>query len=209
MPRNTLMLVMAIALSIGATAWAGEEPTTAEANPPSQAQASASVVIGSSDLANMRSIPIIDSRVIKYSISTFEGCPADIKMFPVTAEVSHGKLSPKASTATVTIPGDMDIAIFVEYTNASGGNSISCERALRFHSAAGAAYRVDYTPPHPRLWHQWSCDMKITENRDGGEVPVPSAHDALLGNRGFGNWRGLSNMNVCAERDPPKESKAP
>lgn len=51
--------------------------------------------------------------------------------------------------------------------------------------------------------------MTIVETRDGSEVPVPSAHDGILGNRGFGNWRGSSNMNVCAGRDPPKEAPPP
>ena len=202
-----------VALCVSATAGAGDNPPAAESHPDSKAQpqvqvlTTASVLIDSAELDKLTSIPIINSRVLKFSVSTFEGCPADVKQFPVTTEVSHGKLSPKTNSTTVTVPVDKDIAVFAEYTNASGGNSISCERALRFHSEPAKSYHVHYVLPRP--WHIVSCGMTIVETRDGTDVPVPSAHDALLGNRGFGNWRGLSNMNVCAERDALRESKTP
>jgi len=95
--------------------------------------------------------------------------------------------------------------VFVEFTNASGGNSVSCERALRFHSEPGKTYHVRYTPPKQQLFHAVACDMAIVETRDGAELPVPSAHDALLENKGF--WKG-SDLNICAaalpETNPPR-----
>jgi hypothetical protein len=161
------------------------------------------VVIGSSELAKMRSIPLLDSRKLEFRISSFAGCPADAKQAPALTELSHATLAPKKSTESVTVPGDTDLAVFAEYTNAGGGNSISCGRALRFHSEPGKTYHVHYIPPRP--WHLVSCDMTIVESQDGNELPVPSAHDALLVDKGF--WKG-SELNVCAGSEPPQETPA-
>ena len=176
----------------------------AHAAAPSPAVAPASVIIASTALAGMRSIPLFDSRKIEFTVSSFDGCPADARQSPVLKELAHGTLMPKKSAETVTVPADTELAVFVEYTNASGGNSISCERALRFHSEPGKTYRVSYTRPHP--WDRVSCDMTIVETRDGNELPVPSAHAALLEDKGF--WKG-SDLNICSAKDVPTESPPP
>ena len=160
----------------------------------------ATVMIESTELASMKSIPILNSKKLKFSISSFTGCPVDTKQIPALKELTEGTLAPKKSTESVTVPGDADLAVFAEYTNASGGNSISCGRALRFHSEPGKMYHVRYTPPRP--WHTVSCDMTIVESQDGNELPVPSAHDALLQNNGF--WKG-SELNICAGSEPPQD----
>lgn len=166
--------------------------------------APATVIIESTELAGMKSIPIFNSKKLEFSISSFAGCPADAKQAPALKELSHATLVPKKSTESVTVPGDTDLAVFAEYTNASGGNSISCGRALRFHSEPGKTYHVRYTPPRP--WHLVSCDMTIVESQDGNELPVPSAHDALLKNKGF--WKG-SELDICAESEPQQDKPAP
>jgi len=155
--------------------------------------ASATLVVESTELAGMRSIPLIDSRKLKFSISSFAGCTADSKQVSALKKLSNGTLVPTKSSQSEAVPGDTELAVFAEYTNASGGNSVSCERALRFHSEPGKTYHVRYTPPRP--WHRVSCDMTIIETRDGNELPVPTARDALLENKGF--WKG-SDLNICA-----------
>ena len=120
-------------------------------------------------------------------------------------QLGSGTLVPKRNSQSQTVPGDTDLAAFVEFTNASGGNSVSCERALRFHSDPGKTYRVRYTPPKQQLWHAVPCDMAIVETHDGAELPVPSAHDAMLENKGF--WKG-SDLNICASTAPETQPLA-
>jgi len=38
--------------------------------------------------------------------------------------------------------------------------------------------------------------MTLVESRDGQDVPVPSAHDAVLDDKGI--WKG-SELNICKE----------
>lgn len=161
--------------------------------------ATATLVVESAELAGMRSIPIINSRKITFTVSSFAGCPADAKQAPVLKQLASGSLAPKRNSQSDSVPGDTDLAVFAEFTNASGGNSVSCERALRFHSEAGRTYHVRYTPPKQQMFHAVACDMTIVEIRDGAELPVPSAHDALLENKGF--WKG-SDLNICASASP-------
>lgn len=180
---------------------AADDPAPAVAS--SAVAEPATVVIESAELASMKSIPILNSKKLKFSVSSFTGCPADTKQIPALKELAEGTLAPKKSAESVTVPGDADLAVFAEYTNASGGNSVSCGRALRFHSEPSKTYHVRYTPPRP--WHIVSCDMTIVESQDGNELPVPSAHDALLQNNGF--WKG-SELNICAGTEPPQDKPA-
>jgi hypothetical protein len=180
---------------------AADDPTPAAASSP--VSAPATVIVESTELASMKSIPILNSKKIRFSISSFAGCPADAKQIPALKELSDGTLTPKKSIESVVVPSDADLAVFAEYTNASGGNSVSCGRALRFHSEPGKTYHVRYTPPRP--WHRVSCDMTIVKSQDGNELSVTSAHDALLQNNGF--WKG-SELNICAESEPPQEQPA-
>ena len=181
---------------------ASDDPAPAVAASP--VAAPATVVIESTELASMKSIPIFNSKKLEFSISSFTGCPADATQAPALKELSNGTLVPKKSTESVTVPGDTNLAVFAEYTNASGGNSISCGRALRFHSESGKTYHVRYIPPRP--WHRVSCDMTIVESQDGNELNVTSAHDALLQDKGF--WKG-SELNICAGSEPPQEKPVP
>jgi len=178
-----------------------DDPAPAVASTP--VTATATLVVESTELAKMRSIPILDSRKLEFTISSFAGCQAEAKQPPALKELSHDTLAPKKSSASVQVPGDTDLAVFATYTNASGGNSISCGRALRFHSEAGKTYHVHYIPPRP--WHLVSCGMTIVESQDGKELPVPSAHDALLKNNGF--WKG-SELDICAGGEPPQDKPA-
>jgi hypothetical protein len=112
----------------------------------------------------------------------------------VLTELSHGTLSPKKNSESEVVPGNADLAVFVEFTNASGGNSFSCERGLRFHSDAGKTYHLRYVPPQQHFMHKVPCDMSIVEEHDGNELPVRSAHDAILDDKGF--WKG-SELSLC------------
>jgi hypothetical protein len=102
---------------------------------------------------------------------------------------------------SVTVPGDTDLAVFAEYTDALGASSTSCGRALRFHSEPGKAYRIRYTLL--RLLHIEFCDLRIVEFQDDTELPVTSAHDALLQYNGF--WKG-DEFKICAEGQPLRAS---
>ena len=117
--------------------------------------APAALVVESPELAGMRSIPIINSRKITFSVSSFAGCPADTKQAPVLKQLGSGTLVPKKNSLSESVPGDTDLAVFVEFTNASGGNSVSCERALRFHSEPGKTYHVRYTPQNHNSFMRW------------------------------------------------------
>lgn len=191
MPASALsrLSIMAIvAWSIGTPLHAGEPAKDAGTE-------LAMLVVESPELAGMRSIPIINSRTIKFRISSFAGCPADATQAPAMTELSHGTLSPKKNSEAEVVPGNADLAVFAEFTNASGGNSFSCERGLRFHSEAGKTYHLRYVPPQQHFMHPVPCDMSIVETRDGNELPVPSAHHAILDNKGF--WKG-SDWSLCA-----------
>lgn len=164
----------------------------------------ATVVVESAELASKKSNALFGSKKLRFSISSFSGCRADAKQAPALKELSVGTLVPKKSTKSVTVPGDTNLAVFAEYTDASPGSSISCGRALRFHSEPGKTYRIRYTLP--RLWHNVLCDLKIVEFQDGNELPVTSAHDALLQYNGF--WKG-EEFNVCAEGELPQDKLSP
>jgi len=202
-PPNNGRVVLAIMASL-AIAWTMCSLVRAAEPAEDLGTAPATLVVESTELAGMRSIPIINSRKITFTVSSFAGCPADTKQAPVLKQLGSGTLVPKKNSLSESVPGDTDLAVFVEFTNASGGNSVSCERALRFHSEPGKTYHVRYTPPKQQLFHAVACDMAIVETRDGAELPVPSAHDALLENKGF--WKG-SDLNICApalpETSPP------
>lgn len=195
--RRVMSPVMA-ALAIGAQLHADEPVVNADPAP-------ATLVVESTELAGMRSIPIINSRKITFTVSSFYGCPTDAKQAPVLKQLSSGTLVPKKNSQSETVPGNTELAVFAEFTNASGGNSVSCERALRFHSEPGKTYHVRYIPPKQQLWHAVACDMAIVETRDGAELPVPSAHDALMENKGF--WNG-SDLNICAAAVPEAQPPA-
>lgn len=188
-----------------AIAWAMNAPSRADEPAVNAGTAPAILVVESVELAGMRSIPIINSRKVTFTVSSFDGCPTDVKQAPVLKQLSSGTLVPKKNSQSETVPGDTDLAVFAEFTNASGGNSVSCERALRFHSEPGKTYHVRYIPPKQQLWHAVACDMAIVETRDGADIPVPSAHDALMENKGF--WKG-SDLNICAAAVPEAQPPA-
>ena len=72
--------------------------------------------------------------------------------------------------------------------------SVSCGRALRFHSESSGRYLLRFTPHRP--WHRIDCNMTLVESRDGQDVLVPSAHDAVLDDKGI--WKG-SELNISNE----------
>jgi hypothetical protein len=163
-------------------------------DPARMGAAQATLRIESPDVAGYKTIPLFSVKVVHVTLSTFAGCPADTKQAPKLTELGKATLTPKQNTQSVTIPGDMDLAILADSTESSGGNSVSCGRALRFRSESGGQYVLRFTPHRP--WHAVDCKMTLVESRDGQEVSVPSAHDAMLEDKGF--WKG-SELNICAE----------
>jgi hypothetical protein len=163
----------------------------------------ATLAIESPDLASYKTIPLLSWKAVHVTLSTFAGCPANPQEAPPLTKLGEGQLTPKQNTQSVTIPGDSQLAIFADSKEQGGGNTVTCARALRFHSEAGKQYLLRFTTPRP--WHVVDCNMTLVESVDGREVPVPSAHDALLEDKGF--WKG-SDFNICAESQR-KDGAAP
>ncbi len=151
------------------------------------------IVVESPNLAGMISIPLVNSRKIEYSVSSFAGCTDNASRPPPLKELAKGKLVPKQNSASVTVPANLNLAVFLTYVNTSGGNSFSCGTALRFRGEPGKTYHVRYTSPQGL--HRRHCDMEIYEFQDGNELPVASAHKALLVDNGL--WKG-SELDICA-----------
>lgn len=136
----------------------------------------------------------MSTKLVTLALLAMIGGAQQMKIDPARMGAAQATLTPKQNTQSVTIPGDMDLAILADSTESSGGNSVSCGRALRFRSESGGQYVLRFTPHRP--WHAVDCKMTLVESRDGQEVSVPSAHDAMLEDKGF--WKG-SELNICAE----------
>jgi len=158
----------------------------------------ATLGIEAPELAGYKTIPLLQSKWVTVTLSSYPGCPVEPNQSPKLTPLGVGVLTPKQNRQTAAIPGDADLAIFAESTEQGGGNSVSCTAALRFHSEAGKRYVVRYAPP--RAWHKVSCSVEVVELRDGQESPVPSAHGALTNPVGL--LKG-GDLNICAESGKP------
>ena len=101
-------------------------------------------------------------------------------------------MTPKHNTQSVDIPANAELAIYAESSENDGGNMYSCGRAVRFQSVEGGHYVLHFTP-HGSV-HRAICEMSLLETKDGKDIPVASAHVAVMERAGF--WKG-GGLKFC------------
>lgn len=156
------------------------------------------------ELAGYVSVPLLSHKVVNVTLSRFPGCVDGAPREEGSTELGKATLTPKQNSQTVSIPAGVELAIFAESSEVTGGGGYSCGMAVRFRSEPGGQYVLRFKPPptilrpepHPIFSNKPSCDMAIRELRQGVEGPVASARFAVLQDKGA--WEGRK-LNLCLQ----------
>lgn len=162
---------------------------------PSQlGDARATLRIEAPDLAGYTSVPLVNHKVVNVTLSRFPGCADGAQRADTDSDLGKATLTPRENSQSVSIPAGVELAVFAESSEVTGGSSYSCRRAVRFRSELGGNYVLRFTP-HRTFATRRTCGMEIRELREGAESPVASAHHAVVADKGF--WRGRE-LDLCA-----------
>jgi len=195
---------MKLLLALAALAFLGACARQMEIDPAQMGKAQARLQIEAPDLTGYISIPLLNEKVVKVTLFRFAGCVDAEEASDSRTEIGTATLSPSENRQSVTIPAGVELAIEGASVEYAGGNSWACRRALRFMSEADSSYVLRFTP-HPSFqfkpYWELSCGMVLRELHQGAEVPVATAHHAILVNKGF--WEGR-RLDLCARSKSQK-----
>ena len=189
-----MKVVLAFAL-VALIAGCGSTPM--KIDPTQIGEEHATLRIESPDLADLRSIPLVEQHEVDITLSRFPGCAPEKVTHDATRTLGAATLTPKDYAQDVSIPTGSELAIHAFSNQAGLGKTDSCAMAVRFASKPGIHYVLRFKPAVSPLFVGKTalCNMTLTEVQDGVEHPVPAAHFAVARYEGF--WKG-EQLDLCA-----------